>query len=267
MRSACGFHLFTVNAGNPGTNELLLTVEGNKVANGVTDNGLYVLVVIGGIGLVAGLEVEDLTVASLIETSGTEYLAGLVSTDEEKLLGLGNTKRLAVHFLMLKEDELVNALCNGVRGIDNPYTLVSAVLTPRQVAGSTHQSLEGLGMVTGVKEEHTHALKNRVTHFGNNRVGYLVMSDVTPPDQNVGVIKQLVGNAAVGIVEGYGLYLDIITAKKVCNGVVDTVRINLANGFLGLLMAVLVIDSYTNHNILLALSGLFLFYVKPTELF
>ena len=53
----------------------LLSVSGSNESYRVSDSLLYRLVVIGGEGLVTGLEVEYLTVNSLPKCAGAEYLA------------------------------------------------------------------------------------------------------------------------------------------------------------------------------------------------
>ena len=66
------------------------------------------------------LEVEYFTVAASVTTARAEYLAALVCADEEKLLGLGDSEGLTIHFLAVNVDSFGNACRNRVSRIDIP---------------------------------------------------------------------------------------------------------------------------------------------------
>ena len=97
-----------------------LAVGRRYEADGVADDRLYLRNVVGGEGLVAGLEVEDLAVAAIKETARTEHLATRVRADEEHLVGGRDGEGLAVGLLGGQSDDAVNAARDGVRGLDHP---------------------------------------------------------------------------------------------------------------------------------------------------
>ena len=63
---------------------------------------------------VESVEIKYLTVSASPDCSGSKRLSALVPVYEKELIGLGNTKGLAVHLLVLDLYESVNTLSDGV---------------------------------------------------------------------------------------------------------------------------------------------------------
>lgn len=99
--------------------------------DGVADDLKNFRLIIDGEFLMAGLEVEDTSVATEEAAAGAEHIAALVIADEDQLVGFGNVEGLAVGFYMVDLDEAANALRNGMRRIADPYQLALGIL--RQV--------------------------------------------------------------------------------------------------------------------------------------
>ena len=109
----------------------------------VFDNADDFLVIVGGIALVTGLEVKNLSKLAAVATSRTENLSAFITAYENKLVGFGNTKGLAVNLFVLKIDETADTLCDGVGGFKVPNTLIVAVATPEKITFCSHKELEG----------------------------------------------------------------------------------------------------------------------------
>ena len=118
-------------------------LDGAGPSDRVLDYPLNVLVLEGGVGLVTGLEVEYPAVAASPGATASEYLAAVEPTHKDDLLGVGNSKGLAVHLLGIENKGGLNALRDGMIGVDGPDTLSRAV-SPREIAGGTHKGLEYL---------------------------------------------------------------------------------------------------------------------------
>ena len=97
----------------------------------------------GRIAFVTGLEIENLAEASLPAASRAENLAAREPTDENKLIGSGNIKILAVHFFNGQAEMSRDSLSDGVSGVNAPESL-SVTVTPAEIAGRAHQFFEYL---------------------------------------------------------------------------------------------------------------------------
>ena len=97
-------------------------VGGVDKADRVFDYKLYVFVIKGGIGFVARLEVEDLSVSALVKAARTEDLATLVPADKDNLIGIGDAEGLGIGFYLGKLEISADALSDGVGGVDCPDT-------------------------------------------------------------------------------------------------------------------------------------------------
>ena len=82
----------------------------------IPDNGLYVLVSVGGIGFVTGLEVEHLPSASEISAAGTENPAGFVAGNIDQFIRLGNIVELDEPFFHRERKFFRNALGDRMAG-------------------------------------------------------------------------------------------------------------------------------------------------------
>ena len=223
--------------------------DGCCPVNGVGDDALNVGVMEGGAGLVAGLEVEDLARVAQICHTRTEDVAVLIPTAEDEFVRLGNEEGLCIKLLGFDEELVGNARCDGVSGEHIPYDL-SLLASPSEIAHCTDDCAEGLGVVRGMESDEAHlAHINAALDLGYESVVYLTVSHMSPPDENVGIVKHLVRKSLIGIVEGGKSYFDVIVLrKKFANGGVKTVRVDSLTGLVGLFVSEFVPDCYFDHN-------------------
>src|SRR5918994_2143802 len=109
-------------------------------ADGVLDDALDVLVVVGGVLLVAGAEVEDPTPPPPVTQAAPEDLPTSEPAHEDELVRLRDVEGLAVH-LLLELYVLPYSLRYGVARRYHPEPL-RVVVAPLEVAGRTHEPLE-----------------------------------------------------------------------------------------------------------------------------
>ena len=105
--------------------------------------------VVGALGLVTGLEVEDLAEAAGPGAAGAEDFAACEPADEDQIIGLGNVEVLAVHLFLGQFEGSGDALGDGMGGAGAPYARTVA-LAPLQTAGAAQDVLHGLGGMCGV---------------------------------------------------------------------------------------------------------------------
>src|SRR3712207_5951375 len=113
---------------------------GGGPADGVPHDALHVRVVVGGVLLVAGPEVEDPAEPAPVAEPAPENLAPAEPADEDELVRLGHVEVLAVH-LLFQLYVLPDALRYRVAGRHHPQPL-GVVVAPLQVAGGAHELLE-----------------------------------------------------------------------------------------------------------------------------
>ena len=198
--------------------------------DGVADDGADVLVVVGGAGFVTGLEVEELAVAPVPQAAGAEYLAAAEAAQEYQLIGGGNVEEFTVHFFLPKINAFRHIPGNGMTGIDAPK-LFFVALPPAQGAGGAKQLPHGLAQVTGVEDDEAHAPAHMVTDPGGDFVGNVLMGDVPPPEQHVGVLKHLLTEAALLHLQGgdvANLNVGILLHKGL-QGALDTLWVDGAD--------------------------------------
>ena len=124
-------------------NERNVLVNGASPSYCVLNDTLNVLVLERLIGLVSGLEIEDLSVSASPSATAAEYLTAVEPTHEDNLFGIRNIKALTVHLLGIENKGLVNACGDGMVGLYSPNSL-TGVISPLKIAGSTHKSAEYL---------------------------------------------------------------------------------------------------------------------------
>ena len=129
-----------------------------------------VRVVVDGVVLVAGAEVEDPARAALEAAAAAEHLAAGEGADEHQLVGRRDRERLAVHLLRVDHDRLRDARRDRVRRGDGPHQFALALVAPAQVAGGAEQAAEDLRVVPGVQDEQPHAAEHRLLHAFDDRV-------------------------------------------------------------------------------------------------
>jgi hypothetical protein len=81
---------------------------------------------------------------------------------------------------------------------------------------------------------------NAALYLGYESIVYLSVSHMSPPDENVGIVKHLVGKALIGIVEGGEGDLIAGLGEELTDASVNAVGIYGLDGLLGLFVAELV---------------------------
>lgn len=118
--------------------------------------------------------------------------------------------------------------------------------------------------MSGMQDDQAHAAQNVILNLIYNRVGYLIVSHMAPPDQDVSVVQNVVGQTVLGIIQTCQTAFDVVVfAKKLGNCCMQAVRINGCNLFGGFFMAELIPYSYSDH----VISPFLLFYEKRIVLF
>jgi hypothetical protein len=71
-------------------------------------------------------------------------------------------------------------------------------------------------VVTGVKNYKPHTRKNVELYTLNYLIWNLTVSHMSPPDKNVGVLKDLLGKSAFLVVKSCGANFDIVALEEIC---------------------------------------------------
>ena len=223
-------------------------VQGRGPAHGVGDDGLDLLLVVDGEGLVAGLEVEDAPAAHEA-AAGAEHLSAGMPGDEDQVVRLGDEELLAVRLVVRHLEVVADALGDGMARARHPEALHVPVLAPAEhVRARAEQAGEGLGGVRGVQGDEAHAVVDALADLGYHLVGNLLVRHVSPPEQDVGVVQDLVRQAVLGLVQRGGAHGHVLVlGKEVGDGAVDAVGVDGRNLGHLLFVAELVPNSNANH--------------------
>lgn len=89
-------------------------------ADSVFDNLDNGFIVVAADGLMAGVEIEDLTETAFECDTAAEYVATLEPADEYYLIRSGNVEVLTVHFLFIQLEVKRNTFGDGVTGVNGP---------------------------------------------------------------------------------------------------------------------------------------------------
>src|SRR6266850_272561 len=89
-------------------------------AHGVVNYTLNGGMMINGIGLVPGTEIEDASAAARPAVAAAENFSPLEPGNKNLLLGVGNAERLPIHLGLFQFDATVNPFGDGVAGIYRP---------------------------------------------------------------------------------------------------------------------------------------------------
>ena len=200
---------------------------------------LNVLVLEGLVGLVTGLEVENSAVSARKGATASEYLAAVEPAHEDDILGIGNIKGLAVHLLGIENECFVNSCSDGVVGLNCPDAL-SCTVSPLEITGGAAELTEDLGVVARVQNYESHSAKNSLMYSVYDLVGHLVVSHMSPPDHNVGVVNYCLSKTALFIVESCGANLDVVALKYACEVSVKTAGVELKYSGVGFFVTIFV---------------------------
>ena len=104
-------------------------------------------------------------------------------------------------------------------------------------------------MVRRVQRDEAHAGQHRIPYQESNLIGHLVVRHVSPPDEHVGLIENLLRDAAVFILQGRRAHGEVLfLAEEFRDRPVDALGVDGGDGFLAALMLILVPNKYTYHN-------------------
>lgn len=198
--------------------------HGASPTDGVTDDPLYVFILIGRIGFVSGLEIEDLAVSAGKGTAAAENLSAIEPTDKNNLVGIRDIERFAVHFFILKKESVLHTLGNRMIRLNRPDPLARTV-APFEIAGRTHETLEYLGMMSRVENDESHAAENSLLYAVNDLVADPRVTHMSPPEKNVRIRQNFFGQTVLGHIERCRADLDIVTFDHAFQITVDTARI------------------------------------------
>jgi hypothetical protein len=65
-----------------------------------------------------------------------------------------------------------------------------------------------------VQTDKSHTAKNALVYLLNKLIFNKTVSCVPPPNENVGIVKYLIGKSLSFVVKCYGSYLNIVITKK-----------------------------------------------------
>jgi hypothetical protein len=214
-------------------------------ANRISDDGLDLGIVVDRECFVTGLEVEDLSLATVPAITAAEDLATFEPADEHLFLRRGNVEIFTIHFLVGELDDLGNAMCNGVVRIHAPHVAFLGFFAPREGARCSHETLERLREVARVQGDETHAIEDPVLYLIDDVVLHLVVRAMPPPDQDVGLVKNIAPEAVLFLVESRGLDIHVrLFFQEISNRVVNSLGIDRLDEARLDLVAILVPDGY-----------------------
>ena len=187
---------------------------------------------VGRYGFVTGLEVEDLTATAIEYASAAEYFAAGEPADVDELIGCGDDEVFSVGLLVRNNDSVTKTAGDGVTGSDGPEDLLVIRFSPLEVeCVGSNELAEDLRSVAGVKNYESHTVHYASVNLIYNLIRNVIVAEVSPPVENVGVGEDLVGESTFGIVEGCSANLESCFCEKTCDAHVNTVGVDLLYGF------------------------------------
>ena len=90
-------------------------------------NSLDILIFVGRICFMAGLEIENLTESPVPTAARAEHLAAFEPTEQDSFIGLRNVEAFSVHFFHVKLYAIAYALSNRVIWRNIPKTFPVAL--------------------------------------------------------------------------------------------------------------------------------------------
>ena len=173
----------------------------SKIVNSVLDKALNIGVMESMASLVPRLEIDQLARALVVASAASEHMSVLKPTAQQQLVGLRNIERLCVKLFIINKEVIGNTCKDGVSGVHVPDDL-PLVSSPGQITCRAENTLEGLGVMRGMKRKEAHAvIYYSLENLFNKLVLHLAVSQVSPPDKNVGIIENLICKTLLGIVK------------------------------------------------------------------
>ena len=209
----------------------------------IAQDGLHISVVIGGIGFVAGPEVEHIARTPFVGQARPEHLAALKPADKHGFQRIGHAERLAIHFLLLQLEMLGQAPGNRVVPGRDPQTFPLARLAPGQVARGAHDLFENLGKMRRMQQDQTHAGPDRLGHTFDHGILDLAMGGMPPPDQHVRFGQTGSRQAMFGFLQsGRGGRNPLVGVQRIGNALVHPLGVNVCDDLVCLFVDVFAPD-------------------------
>src|SRR5579859_5788968 len=220
---------------------------GRRPAHGVGNHPAYAGVKVGGVGFVAGAEVENLAPAASIAAAAAENLAAGEPADEDQGLERRDVEALAIHLLALDDQRFAQPSRNRVAGFDHPQPLVLVGLAPLQFAGGAHQPPEDPRIVGGMQHDQAHAVEHALVDAPDDVVADLVVRQVAPPGEHIGLGQYTCAEPLLWIVERGSAHAgQAVLAQAVGNGRVQAAWVDGGDMRVLPLVAALVPDGDAN---------------------
>src|SRR3954469_5371649 len=218
-------------------------------ARGVRDHPADQRLVVRRMGLVTRSEVEDATPAALVATTAPEDLATLEPADQDEPIERRHIEVLAVHLLVVEDERLGQALGDRMAGIYHPDPFAFSRLTPLEGASRAHQSAEDPREVGGMEHDESHPIEHAGVDAIDDLVGHLVVRDMAPPDEDIGLGEDGGGQALIRLVEGGRPHEEPVLLAKACSdGSVDPVRVDGSDGIVRPVLPGLVPDRHPDRH-------------------
>src|SRR5271155_5183921 len=157
----------------------------SRPLDGILDHFQNIGVEIGGKCFMAGAEIDDFSGAARPRASAAKDFAAAEAADQKNSLGLGDVEELAVHFLVIEDEMIVDSLRDGMAGTGDPQNFaLGRILAPFQIATRAHQFFEDLGKMSAVQHQQAHAvLSNTIADAIDHGIGNVAVSGVAPPGE------------------------------------------------------------------------------------
>ena len=210
-----------------------------------------------------GLEIENLAAAIVIAAAAAQHGTAGEPADEHQFVRCGNVEMLTVGFFYRQLEKFRQTLRNGMTGHDSkdPFSVVSH--PPLGTAPGTHRSAERLGIMAGMQHDEPHAVPNATGNALHQLVLYLSVRRMPPPDQHVGAVQNVLGQALLRIVQrGQTGREARALANRVGNNLVQSFGIDLPCPFIGLLVTEFISDRDLNAHVLLLFLVLFVHFIN-----
>ena len=148
----------------------------------------------------AGLEIEDLSVAPGPGGAAAEQLASPIAVGKQQVVRLGDIEGLAIDLLLLQLKGLGDPLCNGVSAVHGVHP-GEVHLAPFQIAAGAQQVAEGLAEMSRVQGNKAHAPLYPFHHPKGQLIRHRVVGHMPPPNKHVRFIQQLVRQTELRVVQ------------------------------------------------------------------
>lgn len=108
----------------------------------VGDHPLDLWMMIDRITFVTGAEIKDASAATAPCAAAAEDFTALEPGNENEIVGCGDAERFAIHFALFEFDAVVDAIGDGMTGVDDPDSLPFTGFAPAKGATGSKHPLE-----------------------------------------------------------------------------------------------------------------------------